>query len=892
MPNNLIDTIKVDPLDCRDERQNTPLMLCVINGFCDIARLLIERGADVNCINNHGDSALILSVTNHCSTDMVKILLELNSVAIFLKNNDSDTCLSKAVERLEFEIINIILQTAHVKKSSSNYNKLYEQTICQAQCIAKQLGVLKIFNHLEQAISENKSCLLKAVSQSDLPSVDLILNYSLSRELKQPSNESLILNVLKCYEERNTGVNSTDIVIVRKLFEKDKLVTFNHYGDDNILAKAVIIGSPALLDLLCQFAEKINKIQPFSLQYVYYKGLKAACDTNKCEMLLILVQHTSDFRMPDHQMKELTRKALDKCSSDFAAIYLNSEGVVDVKESILLSVKSNKVNCFNLITEKHRSEAIFLLNDEQCYVIHAACELGNIEILGKLLELGANANLVYQDKTPLMCCRNTEIATFLIQNGADVNLKVGESHMSAILNLFIGEYFEINFYSEVSKKSSEIYNIDEIKRKLLTLFVKHGANIEDRDFKERTVLILASRLEFYERTITFLLESGADPNNVDKDGKTALHYAVSSNHSKNVETLLNFTANVNKQCHLGMTCLHVASKKGSIEIVKILLEHGADVNMEDNLGNTPLLLAVGEKSANTDVVKCLLNAKPHIDHCNKACRSALMITADKSRIDLIKLLCESGASVNMRNLTDSRNLVDILVENCALATWVFSIDVVTSIKCLLELGGNASNVRTEDLFRLISKGQIDLIQKLIHAGCSPSECPTDQSGRYTRDTFMLPTISPFCYALLENRVGLARYFKDISFLTTLDISDRERSKTIRIHLLKDEYIESLDFLDAFTHQPMSLQKMCLITVSSAIGSGIEREEKVKALPIPNKLQKRLLYDLNTDKETALKDETFNNLDFDFDPYDVINDSFDSFDDFFDSDDASLDMPVL
>ncbi|KAH9494605.1 hypothetical protein Btru_019694 [Bulinus truncatus] len=851
-------------VNCRDERQNTPLMLCAMNGFCDIARLLIQRGADINCINSHGDSALILSVTNSGSTDMVQLLLDQKDIDISHKNHQSHTCLSRAVELLDFSIIKIIFQKTLLNYSYERQIKNNtQQMISHAQNVAKSLGILKIFDYMKVEITENKSALLTAVSQSDLESVNFLLNFVLSKNLNEEYfYESLMMQVLRCYEERNTGVSENDIEIVRYLIKSNVLVLSHTFScrDEDILAKAISVGNHKLLDVLCQFVVNNSQVRKGLLQNIFRNGLRSACNSCSCECLSILLKYKSDIVQQYDNPTYFIKKPLEMGAYEFFELFLSQTSSLDIAELLKITIETGQTKCFNLILNKFPLIAASFICNSQSSMLHTAAKVGNKEIITKLLELGADVNQIYQDKTPLMYCRKPGVANILLQHGADIHYKVKSSQLTVILNLFSKDYFSSiediygsYYYSDESLHNGKLSDIDiDRKKDLISLFIQHGADVEAKDSTGKAALMKASMLEGFEKILEILLKSGADPNKCNDDGKTALHFAVSENCLKNVQTLLNCSADVNKKCHVGLACLHLAAKKSDIEMFKELLKHGADVKLEDSSGNTPLLLVTGVNHSNSDVLKYLLVVGSNVNHKNKEGSSALMIAAEKGSLESLKCLFESGADIN--TLKGTKNVVDILVEKSAYSHFIENVFTLC-LKYVLENGGSAANVKTEIVFELISHSQFNLIQKLIFAGLSPAECPIELSGLNSGDFAMLPSLSPLCFALLNNKVELAQYFNDISFVTALDICNRERAQIIRIHLNRMKFLKCTEFLDDFYTHPMSLEKLCLITVSSSLGSGAKRENKVTQLPLPNRFKEKLMYRT----ESVLDDSRFSDV---------------------------------
>jgi len=89
-----------------------------------------------------------------------------------------------------------------------------------------------------------------------------------------------------------------------------------------------------------------------------------------------------------------------------------------------------------------------------------------------------------------------------------------------------------------------------------------------------------------------LLDKGANINNRDKDGMTALHNAAIEGHIEIVKYLLKRGANLEAANNVGMTALHLAVYNRNIEVVRELIKNGAKLNIRDNSGNTALDYAV------------------------------------------------------------------------------------------------------------------------------------------------------------------------------------------------------------------------------------------------------------------------------------------------------------
>jgi ankyrin repeat protein len=89
-----------------------------------------------------------------------------------------------------------------------------------------------------------------------------------------------------------------------------------------------------------------------------------------------------------------------------------------------------------------------------------------------------------------------------------------------------------------------------------------------------------------------LLRKGADVNEQDRDGHTALMFAVINIHTDIVRALLDYGADVNARTNDGCTPLILAACGGDTGIVQALLNKGADVKGKlEATGKTALMLA-------------------------------------------------------------------------------------------------------------------------------------------------------------------------------------------------------------------------------------------------------------------------------------------------------------
>ncbi|WP_265035184.1 MULTISPECIES: ankyrin repeat domain-containing protein [unclassified Wolbachia] len=124
-------------------------------------------------------------------------------------------------------------------------------------------------------------------------------------------------------------------------------------------------------------------------------------------------------------------------------------------------------------------------------------------------------------------------------------------------------------------------------------------SIYARDEKERIALHYAVEA----KTVSLLVEKGANVNAADVEGYTALHLAVTEKRLETVKELIKSGANVNAE-EYGNKCtpLHLACMVGEKEIVEELVKAGGEIEQADKFGMTAMDYAKTSKEV-TEVLK-------------------------------------------------------------------------------------------------------------------------------------------------------------------------------------------------------------------------------------------------------------------------------------------------
>ncbi|EAY16383.1 ankyrin repeat protein, putative [Trichomonas vaginalis G3] len=352
------------------------------------------------------------------------------------------------------------------------------------------------------------------------------------------------------------------------------------------------------------------------------------------------------------------------------------------------------VDCFKLLRTKFNSEIT-----EKC--LQFSFLGGNPEIMSECLK--------YQ--TPNEKCmkyaiisHNIDFVTFLMN---EYNIEIDLYYCEKFKNL---ESFFVYFdqTSDVNKCliNSVIFNIQS----LCEYFLSHGANINEKDNGGLTALHIAvdsNQLEIVE----FLLSHGANIDEKDNDGLTALHIAVKSNQLKIVEFLLSHGANINEKDYLGKTALHIAVKSNQLKIVEFLLSHGANIDEKNNDGLTALHFAVLYNDKET--VEFLLSHGANIDEKDYLGKTALHIAEMFNNEEIVKFLLSHGANIDEKD-NDGLTALHIAVKSNQLKIVEFLLSHGANINEKDYLGKTALHIA-------VKSNQLKIVEFLLSHGANINE---------------------------------------------------------------------------------------------------------------------------------------------------------------------------
>lgn len=153
-----------------------------------------------------------------------------------------------------------------------------------------------------------------------------------------------------------------------------------------------------------------------------------------------------------------------------------------------------------------------------------------------------------------------------------------------------------------------------------------------------------------------LIKLGADINDTDYNGMSALSFAVAFNNERCVDAILSYNPKIDTYNYLGESNLHIAVKNNYIEIAEALIRKNASIDIVDPYRCTPLHYASAYNYLYMTDMLIYYGADP--DAKSKDGTTPIMASVWVGNAEVSDLLIQSGANIN---IADTNGFTPLLI---------------------------------------------------------------------------------------------------------------------------------------------------------------------------------------------------------------------------------------
>ncbi|XP_043363209.1 serine/threonine-protein phosphatase 6 regulatory ankyrin repeat subunit B-like isoform X4 [Dermochelys coriacea] len=571
----------------------------------EVAKILVEYGAGVDCQNDEGQTPLhvaawegdeaLLKFFHHCKANPniadkldrspLHIAAErghINVVELLTEKFHSNVLARTKAQETPLHIAACIHEGEKVAemllKSGADVN-VEQENGETAMHVAARHGNLRMIKALieegGELTSQSKAgeCPLHiAVQHCHLPVVEEILNY-LATE-KSHAEVSACVN-----QENKAGETPLHLAAAVKKdmvhFEEEEtkiIAMLMDYDADVSRATQVSLETPlhycARVGNADVLLEMLKHISTSRMQQSINKQAKndwspllVAAERGHTAIVKILLQHHARVDVFDEHGKAALHLAAENGHDQIADILLWHKAFVNAKTKLgltplHLSAQNGYNHLVKLLVETHLA-SIDAMTLTKRTPLHLAALTGQLDVCTSLLSMSADVNATdMQGQTPLhLAAENdhSEVVQFFLKHKPE---------------LVTSANVEGSTCAHIAASKGSVAVIKELLK-----FNKVGATTARNKTNNSTPLHLAAAGGHHE-VVKVLLQTGASAGDEDGEGMTAIHLAAKHGHISVLEALKGSISLRITSTKTGFTALHVAAHYGQLDFVRDMLARG------------------------------------------------------------------------------------------------------------------------------------------------------------------------------------------------------------------------------------------------------------------------------------------------------------------------------
>ena len=803
-------------VNAMNNRGQTALWFACVDGQDSVVKIRLDREAEPNIADKHQDSCLHAAIHGRCSTETIQKIVD-HGAHVNAVNKDGATPLLLACSAAHEGAVRLLLKV----KADTNIadgdgdTTLHAATYCSEETLQ---AVIDYGAHVNAVNKRGRTSLLLSCFYRQMDSVKVLLEAGADPTIADEEGFS-------CLHAAIDGRCSTDIL--QALIHHGAHIDAARKDGTNAFLRACTTGQSESVNFLVEAGADVNITKPDgntclhiavkgrcskeALQKIVEQGVinvnavnkegqtafLLACASAQAKTVNLLLQEGADPNIADAYGYTSLHSAVHGCCANETL-----QEIIDHK--VQLNYQDNHGKTALMLASLYRQQGSvkilmdagfnpYIVDDDGDTCLHAAVNGGcNKKIIRKLIDHGADVNATNKENETALtqaCINKDEDAINVLLNA------------SADPNISDDTYGDTCLHDAVRAQCSI---------EVLQAIIDHGADVNATNKRIQTALTLASILN-NEGAINVLLNASADPNIPDDTyGDTSLIKAAKQRCRIEVlQAIIDHGAVVNATNKKNETALTQACINKDEDAINVLLNASADPNIpDDTYGDTCLHVAVTEECS-IEVLQAIIDHGADVNATNKENETALTQACFNKDEDAINVLLNASADPNIPDHTyGGTSLIKAATQRCRIEVLQAIIDHGAVV--------NATNKKNETALTLacINKDE-DAINVLLNASADPN-IPDDTYG----DTCLHDAVRAQCsievlQAIIDHGADVnATNKENETALTQACFNKDEDAINVLLNASADPNIPDDTYGDTCLHDAVRAQ--CSIEVLQAI----------------------------------------------------------------------------
>jgi ankyrin repeat protein len=469
----------------KDHHGRTALMTAVVNHRKEVVQVLPERGAEIDDMDQDGNTALHLAAALGAE-EIIEILLSFGKVTVDAKNAEGDTALIVAGKSGKFGDEATSIKVA--------IDDLYDITETRVKGVRQPEDETETVVENTTEVIEDGQSKVRGFKEEDYGKVTLVEGEreAINGGKSQVKGKKEEFGKIKLVEGKREVIDTDSRTKVKGKFDQ--------YDEEVTVVKANA-NHEEVVKMLIKSGAKINEANAKG-----QTSLMHACASESVVVVKALVEAGADLGCVD-----ASNPILNLALKGHAKLKPGEE----TPKKLNIQEEIQKINAATVNERNQQGQTRLII----------ASARGSVDTVRALIERGSDVNTKdFKGFTSVMgaaAAGHTEIVELLLNSGAEVDAKNSQGLTALALAV-------ANGHLAAAKKLIEADARVEFKIKGLTL-----------------LMLAASR--GYSEIVELLVERGADANQTDFFGKTAMDYAKGGNFNKLAKFLESHTEEKTKR---------------------------------------------------------------------------------------------------------------------------------------------------------------------------------------------------------------------------------------------------------------------------------------------------------------------------------------------------------